>query len=127
MGFKAPARTASIQFDEDSPFHGAEITVRLNVPMGLVFELQKFSAASSDQEATIRKLGDMLLISWNVTDDADQPVPANGEGLLAQPPEFVWGIIGGWQEAMTVPSVPLELPSKSGDSSAEQSTGKATA
>lgn len=122
MGFKAPARTASIQFDENSPFHGAEITVRLNVPMGLVFELQKFSAASSDQEATIRKLGDTLLISWNVTDDADQPVPANGEGLLAQPPEFVWGIISGWQEAMTVPSVPLGLPSKSGELLAAQST-----
>ena len=124
-GFKPPTRTALVKFEEDSPYHGAEITMRLNVPMGLVFELQRFNADSSDQEATIRRLGDSLLMGWNVTDDGDNPLPANGEGLLTQSPDFIWAIIGGWNEAMTVPSAPLSLPSTNGSSSAGRPTRKA--
>lgn len=116
MGFKAPKRTATIRFDEDSPYYGAEIEMRLNVPMSVVFELQRANNETTDQAELLQRIGDVALVSWNVTDDDDNPLPANGRGLLAQPPDFIWGILGAWQEAMTTPSVPLEQPSKSGDS-----------
>jgi hypothetical protein len=120
-GFKPPVRTASIIFDEDSDYFGAEVEMRLNIPMGVVFELQLADTGTTNQRELLQRIGDMALISWNVEDENDNAVPADGAGLLAQPPDFIWAILGGWQEAMTKPNAPLSLPSRNGSSSEEPS------
>lgn len=106
-GFRPPKRTATLTFDEDHDYHGAEIECHLDAPMGLVFEFQRIGDEGADQAGIMRDFGDRVLIAWNLEDDDGQPIPATGEGLLAQPFAFAYALIEAWGEAAAQPSAPL--------------------
>ncbi len=61
------------------------------------------------------------LVSWNLENDDDTPVPASFEGVRAQDTGFVMEIVQAWLEHAGEVAPPLEQPSSSGRPSLEGS------
>lgn len=116
MGYK-PKRYKLTWADGD--LEGLEVLMR-PATLGQMMEAQKMrDLADPDSgvtdmaamEPVFRWLAEML-ISWNVEDDDDQPVPATYEGIIAQDPDLIFGILNEFQQRIT--RVPRPLPSGSG-------------
>ena len=107
MGFRIPKRTATIIWDEGHDYHGAEAQVRLDVPMALTFQMQRYNDDDANREELLRRFGDAILISWNIEDDDGAALPATGEGMLQAPPAFVLDVLNHWIEATQAVPAPL--------------------
>jgi len=57
------------------------------------------------------------LVSWNLEDDDDQPVPATLDGLLDQDMDFVFQIIDAWLDSVGEVAGPLGQSSSAGSPS----------
>ncbi len=110
-GFRLPERTALINF-EGTDYDGAEIQLRLSVSFAQFIALRE-SAQGEDQEGMARLFGQNVLMDWNLEDDAGQPIPANGEGMLEIPLSLAMLLVQHWVEAVSAVSSPL--PETSGD------------
>lgn len=105
MSYTPPRRTAFVTFEEGHTYHGAEITLSLDVAAAVLFEMQSFGDLDGSERADmIRRFGDEVLIKWNLE------APANGDGLLAQPMAFVNVVFEQWIEAQGL-DAPLAEPS----------------
>ena len=110
-GFRIPDQTAHLTFS-GTDYDGAEIWVRLNVSFRHYIALRE--AAEGDDQAKMAALfGGDVLMSWNLEDDAGQPIPANGEGMLEIPLSLAMLVVQHWVEAVSGVSSPL--PETSGD------------
>jgi hypothetical protein len=69
------------------------------------------SAQGEDQEVMARLFGQNVLMDWNLEDDDGQPIPADGDGMLAIPLELTNLIVQHWVEAVSGVPAPLEAPS----------------
>ena len=128
--YKVAKRTAIIDFEEDSPWHGVETTVAISVPFKTLFWFQKAvqdtENSETNQEA-LRKFGDEFLISWNVTDSDGNPYPATGEGLIAvEDSVLITALMEAWVKAVVNPSENLSSKSESSDISEKLSEQLAT-
>lgn len=92
-----PTRTFTL---EDSTWAGLTITVRDNVTIG---DIERFAA---DEEG-LSKFGNEILVDWNLTDDNDEPIPANEEGMRQLPLVLASIILAEWQLTMAGPDTPL--------------------
>lgn len=101
-GFRPPKRTATLTFEEGHDYHGAEVSVRLDVPMSVVFEFDSLSPADG-----MRRFGDEILIDWNIEDDDGNPVPATADGLLSQSSDFGLALLDAWKESAAGVPTPL--------------------
>ena len=110
-GFRLPERTALINF-QGTDYDGAEIQIRLSVTFAQFIELRE-SAQGEDQGLMARLFGDNVLMEWNLEDDAGQPIPATGDGMLAIPLDLTNLVVQHWVEE--VARVPSPLPKPSGD------------
>ena len=110
-GFRLPEKTARITF-EGTDYDGAEIQLRLSVSFAQFIALRE-SAQSEDQEGMARLFGETVLMEWNLEDDAGQPIPATGDGMLAIPLQLTNLVVQHWVEE--VAGVPSPLPPASGD------------
>jgi hypothetical protein len=110
-GFRLPEKTARITF-EGTDYDGAVIQLRLSVTFAQFIELRE-SAQGEDQEGMARLFGQNVLMEWNLDDDDGEPIPADGEGMLAIPLELNNLIVQHWVEAVT--GVPAPLVETSGD------------
>ena len=108
-GFRIPEKTALITF-EDTDYDGAEIQLRLSVSFAQFIALRE-AAQGEDQEGMARLFGENVLMEWNLEDGAGQPIPANGDGMLAIPLELTNLVVQHWVEAVSGVPAPLELPS----------------
>ena len=108
-GFRIPERTALINF-AGTDYDGAEITLLLSVSFAQFLALRE-SAQGEDQEGMARLFGENVLMEWNLEDDAGQPIPATGDGMLAIPLELTNLVVQHWVEAVAGVSAPLETPS----------------
>ena len=125
MGFKAPKKLYRLTF-QDPSYQGLEI-VATSVPMETMLWVQSLGnrvneiAQSADG---LRRMVDVMvgaILSWNLEDDDDRPLPVNAESLLAQDPAFVSDIMVAWSAAITGVSGPLGEGSISGPQSPEAS------
>ena len=121
-GFRLPEKTARITF-EGTDYDGAEIQLRLSVSFAKFIALRE-SAQGEDQEGMARLFGQNVLMDWNLEDDAGQPIPADGDGMLAIPLELTNLIVQHWIEAVSV--VPAPLSETSGDLSTLAAASTAT-
>ena len=110
-GFRLPEKTARINFD-GTDYDGAEIQLRLSVTFAQFIALRE-SAQGEDQETMARLFGETVLMSWNLEDADGQPIPADGDGMLAIPLELTNLVVQHWVEA--VAGVPGPLPEPSED------------
>ena len=118
---RATRRTAEVKFDEGHEFYGFEAVLALSASLDFmlsVASLDEYPVAR--QRELVRQFGDAILVSWNVEDRQGQPVPADGEGYLAQENDLCMAVMSAWTEAMTTPSAPLGQGSSNGPSSPEQ-------
>jgi hypothetical protein len=136
-GFKRKNKAYRLKF-VDSDLDGLEIVMR-SVSTGRILELQEMAtvtnaaiAAAQDgtdggtsvDPAMVRKMVEMVagaMISWNLEDDDDVPVPITVEGLLDQEIDFLMQIVMAWTEAIAGVAAPLEPGSTSGVNALEAS------
>lgn len=117
-GFKVPKNLYRLVF-EDPAYHGLEVTAT-SVSMETMLWVQGLGDRVSDIAKTpegLRQVVDVLvsaILSWNVEDDDDNPLPVSAEALLAQPVSFVLDIMAAWTAAITGVSGPLGAGSISG-------------
>ena len=108
-GFRLPERTAKINF-QGTDYDGAEIQLRLSVSFAQFIALRE-SAQGEDQEGMARLFGETVLMDWNLEDADGEPIPSDGDGMLAIPLELTNLIVQHWVEAVSGVPAPLEPPS----------------
>lgn len=110
---KEPKRTATFAFEGD--FEGIEVKCRLDVPIDLFLSFMEADSSNAEVvRGAYRRFGDEVLIEWNLEDDDDQPIPANGDTLLERTPRFASLLLTHWREAAAEISAPLGQRSTNG-------------
>lgn len=104
-GFRIQKRTARLVFSGD--YDGAEVVVRLDVPVGVFISIQD-CVANSEQLLVFDIFGEKVLTEWNLQDDEGRTIPATAEGMQEIPLNLANLIIEQWVEVTTQPSTPLE-------------------
>jgi hypothetical protein len=106
---------------QEGPWTGARVNVRLATPLGLYFDI--LAAINSRTVATLRAglraWADAVLIEWNITDPAGEPIPATADGLERLPLPGATMIVRAWLNKVPDVDLPLQqLPAggTSGDS-----------
>lgn len=120
MGYKIPRRIALLVLHDD--FEGGEIQVYLDVPMIMLFEIERLweSPGRGAVREMLRIFTEAALIEWNLEDN-DGPIPATAEGITHLPLSLILRIITVWRQAVTELPVPLAQPSDDGLRLAEAS------
>jgi hypothetical protein len=126
MGFKRERKGYRLRF-ADSELQGLEVTASsLNIGRFLDFQAAQARQAQGGEEAD-GAAGDMLgmfaeaLISWNLLDDNDEPVPPTLAGLRQQDLDFGMTLVRSWMDAINGVSDPLPQTSAAGQQSVEAS------
>lgn len=127
MGFKPEETHFVLKFD-DPALEGLEATVR-EVSTEDLLDLAELLdqvkgktglAVAGPVKELLAMVGNGL-VEWNLTDQADQPVPASYEGLKKQPFRLALAIAGAWAQAMGGIDIPLPNGSSGGETSLEPS------
>jgi hypothetical protein len=123
MGYKVKKKLYKLIFaDEDMA--GLEV-VMTSVPMGDLLALQqidpKVAATDPAQFRTLMEIFAGAMLSWNLEDADDQPIPITADDILAQDIDFIMAIISAWTSAISGVSAPLDGGSTSGGNSLEAS------
>lgn len=119
MGFKAKKKLYRLTFAEDTDMAGLDV-VASSVPLGTLLRLQEMADRGEEiakDKAAFREVVEILagaMLSWNLEDDFDQPVPVTVEGILAQDVDFVIAVIRAWTKAISGVADPLGAGSTSG-------------
>lgn len=123
MGFRVPVKTLNLTFS-DEDYAGAEVKVKMGVTLRKVMEMSQ--SVDSDDPAqvvqSIKEFGDDFLISWNLEDDNDNPIPPNGESMIDLDSMFAFAMIKTWVEQVTGVNAPLDQRLSDGNTSAGQPT-----
>lgn len=127
MGFKRERKTYKLAFTGE--LDGLIVRAR-SLPLGQFMELGKLM----DTEAAVTPGADDMgkvdtlfrtfagaLMSWNLEDDDDKPVPANVDGLYSQDLELCTAVVTAYIHAVSGVAAPLDQPSPDGDPSLEAS------
>ena len=105
QAFRIPKRTARLVFRND--YEGAEVVVRLDVPVGTFLEIQDL-VAQEKQLLVFQIFGEQILDDWNVMTDEGKKIPADGTGMNAIPIDLANLILTQWVEVAVQPSIPLD-------------------
>jgi hypothetical protein len=112
MGYKATPRAVRIVFAEGHEHHGAEARARR-------MSLGEWEAViESDEDNALAEFAKRL-VSWNLTDDDDQPIPATAEGLRQVDTSLVTALKTAWLQSIVGvhDADPLPQSSPSGEPS----------
>tara|TARA_R100001086_G_scaffold221705_1_gene139036 strand:+ start:40 stop:435 length:396 start_codon:yes stop_codon:yes gene_type:complete len=111
--FKLEKKIGNLIFQDDTDYFGLEVKVMLEVPLKLMINIQNL-AESKDPNKILEANHlwcDAVLISWNLTDEEGNDVPATGAGAVAVAPvQLLAAIITKWTELTLEPSANLEKP-----------------
>ena len=123
MGYKPKRTIYKLDFSQ-TEYAGLEVAVRAG-SIGDLLGLQELAGAG---EMTAEEARQMfagfaaLLVSWNVEDGDDKPVPATYEGVASQEPDFVKAIVTAFFVNVAGTPPPLPDGSNSGGNSVADST-----
>ena len=126
MGFKARKKLYRLTFADDTDLFGLEV-VMSSVSMGTLLTLQEMSDRADEVAKDKTQFRDVIeifagaMLSWNLEDDFDEPVPVTVDGILTQDPDFIMAIITAWTKAIAGVADPLGDSSTSGAPSPEAS------
>jgi len=104
QAFRIPKRTARLVFGND--YEGAEVVVRLDVPVALFMEIQDLIAADK-QFQVFQVFGESVLEEWNIEDDDGNAIATTGQGMIAIPIDLANVILQQWVDAAIKPPDPL--------------------
>ena len=136
MGYK-PKRTLYRLTFEDPDLEGLEVVTKrttVDALLGFVelFEQVKDSDPEKFSPEDIGMLTGLfarfvkVVVSWNIEDDDDRPVPVTVDGLQSLELDFVMQIIESWITGMVQAPPPLPGTSASGGTSPEASLAAAS-
>ncbi|MFD9256924.1 hypothetical protein [Streptomyces sp. NPDC059538] len=121
MGYKPKRKIYNLDFT-GTDFEGLQVSIRgLNTGQYMDLFTAKTEAETGGETNDLMVIMASRLVSWNVEDDDDRPVPATLDGIKAQDLDLNLAIVGAWTKAMAGVSDPLELPSTDGVPSLEAS------
>lgn len=120
MGFKRGLVKLTFK---DGELEGLEVYLR-RMAMDPFLELAQMNMSSGDaltaeDAVTLTEMRERIagvLVSWNLEDESDVPVPATPEGMRAQDFAFVGAITAAYIEAISGVSGPLVPSSTNGES-----------
>lgn len=122
MGFKRS--TLVLEF-ADPEFDGLVVSAK-RLSVGQALEMDRLAATMGDNsvhenvEQFIKYLADGI-ISWNLEDDDDNPIPHTYESLMQQDLPLIMAIGSAWRMTATSVPAPLAGDSESGDQSLAES------
>jgi hypothetical protein len=108
--------------DTNGDLSGLEVTVR-RMAIKHVRTIASMAGVSTDvqdegdlerMQRAVALLADHL-VSWNLEDEDDLPVPCTREGLEGQDMGFIQGILSAWMDQAIGVAPPLPQPSADGD------------
>jgi hypothetical protein len=105
-------RVANISF-EGTDYEGLEVRCSLDLPLKTVLEIQKLMDSEKESESIKANTiwCDVILESWNLTDDEGIDIPANSESALAlAPARLLAALITKWSELVMEPPANLSKP-----------------
>jgi hypothetical protein len=123
-GFKRKSKIYRLDFT-DTALDGLTVRAR-SAPIGLFMHLGTLAdeldgmGDEPDMAAMMRTIQELVdvfaqvLVSWDLLDDDDQPVPADAAGLLTLDVEELMFIITAWQNAVAAVAPPLPDASNAG-------------
>ena len=115
MGYRKVPTIYHLSF-ADPDYEGLEITMK-SIKIGRVRKLMRILALDDADQEQMDEMFALLeegLVSWNLVDDDDQPVPTTIAGIEEQELPFILDIIGTWLDGMTGVSEDLGKGSSSG-------------
>lgn len=119
MGYRKPVTLFTVTFDETTKYPGFEFTAKgANIAQLLVIADLRDGAETigPDNVATVRTMYETFgnrLVSWNLTDDNDQPIECTAEQLGDCEHLMVLDMVAAWMDA--VQGVVRPLPNASAD------------
>lgn len=122
---KLNKRVYVLDFDEDDDMAG--VVIRMHAPKtGEILEFAELQTrlrmhpeqVTADEMRRPFELFAKYLVSWNIDDDDDQPVPATLEGVLTLDSDDFARVNAAWQAAVQSVPDPLQQPSANGGTSA---------
>lgn len=127
MGYKRPVKTYKLNFTEGDLAGLQAVFKELSIDQLLrLVRLASGLTGAQPIDVKLERAEQLFaemakgLISWNLEDDGDVPVPPTYDGIAAQGLEFTTEIVTAWIEAMSSVDNPLPQSSDDGQRSAEQ-------
>ncbi|MEU3851717.1 hypothetical protein [Streptomyces sp. NPDC029554] len=119
MGYKGTPRAVRIAFAEGHEHYGAEARVR-RMSYG---EWEAVVGVDGAGETSAMAEFAKRLVSWNLTDDDEQPIPATPEGMRQVDTSLITALKDAWVQALTGvhDADPLPQSSPSGEPSPVES------
>jgi len=121
QGFRLPESDIAVLTSFPEPYAGAEVKVRLDVPIGIYIAIEDLR----DQQKfwdVVELFTKEVLSEWNLETAKGEPLPTTWAGVKTVPQRFVMMVINNWVEAASSVPDPLEGPSSNGAGSVEEST-----
>lgn len=124
MGYKHQRKVYKLSFED---YEGLEVSVRsVNVDefLELVHMPTKDEKHAISKDKDLEQLFKFFadnLVSWNLEDENDVPVPTTYDGVKKQDLDFIMDIINGWQDAIGSVKSPLKESSNNGETSLVES------
>jgi hypothetical protein len=121
MGYKPKRKIYNLDFT-GTDHEGLRVSIRgLNTGQYMdLFEAKTEAEAGGETNKLLTIMAGQL-VSWNVEDDDDTPVPATLDGIKTQDLDFNLAVVNAWTTAMAGVPAPLEQPSTDGGPSLEAS------
>lgn len=119
MGFKPKNKTIVLQF-EDEDYAGMEVRMK-SISVGKTMELLELANRSKESRDT-KEITELFedfarnLITWNLENEDDEPIPANLDGVKTLDLDFFMDLLMGWLDGMLSVSGPLGRKSTDGPS-----------
>ncbi|UOZ10548.1 hypothetical protein [Amycolatopsis sp. WQ 127309] len=115
MGFKAKRKTLTLKFT-DPDYDGFEVVMRrMTIDDTFTFndyELREWEAKvragdipKAEIDARMQEMWEGLadaVVSWNLEDDRDNPIPVSVAAIRGQDPDFFWTLVRAWIMAMLI-------------------------
>lgn len=126
MGYKRK-KTFRLTWADGSDMDGFEIFVKsMSTERFLDLDEQRhrtYETPAQEREETRKVFREFaeVLVSWNLEDDDDTPIPCTYESFMAQDPAFVKSIMDAYGEHVAGVAPPLPQPSPGGEPSPEAS------
>jgi hypothetical protein len=95
--FEEPENHAVLTFDDTSPYHGAVVTMSLDLSIDDALLFDKLHR-DGDVDALFDELGN-LLVSWNLTKHGEA-IPATPAYFRARPQPFLMQLLGAYFRAL---------------------------
>lgn len=122
MGHKRQRKTLSLRFEDEPGLEILARSVSVRKFLWVMEQADKMTAGQLTQQAIEELFGWFAerIISWNLVDDEDQPVPVSADYLIDEDVDWVIKVFMGWVSGITkVMRLPLEVTAPEPDGTPE--------